>query len=203
MVDLRDHPAEVSVDRADEGPGRVAIDDAGMVLDETTIMPLMAVAAPAPVGEADRSEPAKVAEPDEREEPSAMAEEQPGPETDDTDREATDVMVTEESTDESAAEVTDESADESADETTEQRADESTEQSADQPDVAAVEAPAADTEFKVASEFSWSALEFTPLVWRYDAEPAEPSEIDLRESADVDLREDAGRKQPRRKRARR
>jgi hypothetical protein len=158
-------------------------------------MPLMAVAAPAPVGEADRSEPAKVAVPDEREEPSAMAEEQPGPETDDTDREATDVMVTEESTDESAAEVTDESADESADETTEQ--------SADQPDVAAVEAPVADTEFKVASEFSWSALEFTPLVWRYDAEPAEPSEIDLRESADVDLREDAGRKQPRRKRARR
>ena len=39
-------------------------------------MPLMAVAAPAPVGEAERSEPAKVAEPDDLEEPVAMAEEQ-------------------------------------------------------------------------------------------------------------------------------
>ena len=62
---------------------------------------------------------------------------------------------------------------------------------------------AADGEFKVASQFSWSALEFTPLVWRYDAEPEPESTIDLREPAAVDLRETAGRKTPRRKKARR
>ena len=61
---------------------------------------------------------------------------------------------------------------------------------------------AATEEFQVASEFTWSALEFTPLVWRYDAEP-EAATIDLREPAAVDLREDADRKAPRRKKARR
>ena len=55
------------------------------------------------------------------------------------------------------------------------------------------------------SEFQWTKLEFTPLVWRYDQEP---ETIDLREGAEVatttvDVRDESARKQPRRKRARR
>jgi hypothetical protein len=60
-------------------------------------------------------------------------------------------------------------------------------------------------------EFQWTKLEFTPLVWRYDAEP---DSIDLREAAGdgaedakgsetVDVREETVRKQPRRRKARR
>jgi hypothetical protein len=60
-------------------------------------------------------------------------------------------------------------------------------------------------------EFQWTKLEFTPLVWRYDAEP---ETIDLREGAQdgtagaeasttVDVRDETVRKQPRRRKARR
>jgi hypothetical protein len=52
-------------------------------------------------------------------------------------------------------------------------------------------------------EFDWAPLSFSPLVWRYDAEPEQPVDIDLREPAAVDVREDSGRKAPRRKKARR
>ncbi len=53
------------------------------------------------------------------------------------------------------------------------------------------------------AEFNWTPLAFSPLEWRYDAEPEPDASIDLREPAAVDLREESGRKQPRRRKARR
>jgi hypothetical protein len=53
------------------------------------------------------------------------------------------------------------------------------------------------------TEFNWTPLEFSPLVWRYDAAPEQDATIDLREPAAVDVREKSGRRQPRRKKANR
>jgi hypothetical protein len=170
--------------------------DAALVPDEAVTMPLMAVATPAEVGEADPAQPANGAERDEVEEPVAMADEQAADAVQD-DEAVTDEAVTDEAvTDEAPA------AEQSAEAEPEAEAEAAGEPVAEATAEPAVAERAATEEFQVASEFSWSSLEFTPLVWRYDAEP-EAATIDLREPAAVDLREDAGHKAPRRKRARR
>ncbi len=51
-------------------------------------------------------------------------------------------------------------------------------------------APAAEDAFQVRSEFTWTKLEFAPLVWQYDREP---QTVDIRDGADGSDARETGR----------
>jgi hypothetical protein len=135
----------------------------------------MAVATPASVGQAERPRPATVASLDAPEEPVAMAEEPVVNDvTDEADSEPASVEASAETTEpapEIAPEMTENEAD--AELTTEQPEEQAQEQTREQ----AQEQPVA-TGGLPPIEFNWTPMEFTPLAWRYDAEP-EQQEIDL------------------------
>lgn len=195
------------------------------VRDESVRAPQMAVATQQLNGEAGASQSAVVARLQTAEEPVVVAEETPD-ETQATEiaedqaAEATEATDATEVTDAAdATEVTDaaevvdltEPAEDVATEPAgagdvAAEADGATDAVAEPDAGATEEQPAAETPFAVRSEFQWTKLEFTPLVWRYDAEP---EAIDLREAAGaqepgtVDVRDQAPRKQTRRRKARR
>ncbi|MDP9220874.1 MAG: hypothetical protein M3P23_10090 [Actinomycetota bacterium] len=196
VIDLREQPSVVA--------------DAGLVPDEASDMPLMAVATPEAVREAEPSQPAAVAERDDFEEPVAMAEEQSADEVQteevavdeaQPEQPAAEAPVDEAPADEASADeaVVDQAvADEVHQEAVQDEAQDEVQN--EDKDEAEEDRPPA---MPAMSEFNWTPMTFTPLVWRYDAEPEPASTIDLRESADVDLREKSERKAPRRRKARR
>ena len=101
--------------------------------------------------------------------------------------------------DEASAETTDDVSDVSA-ETTDEVSAEATEVTAEGTDDVTDEAPAEPehvdpqpTRSLPRSEFQWTKLEFTPLEWRYDAEP---ETIDLREGAERRRRGRPGLRRP-------
>ncbi|MFL6100428.1 MAG: hypothetical protein ACJ71T_10795 [Actinomycetales bacterium] len=170
--------------------------------DELPRMPLMAVATPGAVRQAERSLPATVATRDVPEEPVAMADKQFAAE-DVVEEPVANVEVdttqapaehAEQETDtEPAAEV--EAVDALADEpAAEAVADEpAIDAVADEPADEAPDAPA-DRDQLAPIEFNWTPLQFNELTWRSDEDRLHPATIDLREPAAVDVREKAPRR---------
>jgi hypothetical protein len=221
VIDLRDHPAPVEpspveASPVEPSPVEASPIGAGLATHEADVMPLMAVATPAPVGQAERPRPATVARQHAPEEPVAMAEEPVVNDvTDEADREPAameaSTEATAEATEASPEMVDDEAAaalqtDAPTDAPTETPTDAPTDTPTDTPVEAQAEEQAEEQPVVTGGlppiQFNWTPLQFSPLAWRYDAEP-EQSEIDLREPAAIDVREKAGRRQPRRKKANR
>jgi hypothetical protein len=186
------------------------------VRDEPVAATRMAVAIRQANGHGETSQTAAVAELTSVEEPVVVAEQTP----DEIQASEPVDAAAEQMADAEPAEVAADFPDEVSAETTDEVSAEATEVTAEGTDDVSDVAPAepepapADPEPTPTlprSEFQWTKLEFTPLVWRYDAEP---DTIDLREGAGngaegaqgsetLDVRDETVRKQPRRRKARR
>lgn len=189
-------------------------------VEEAVKMPLMAVATPSPVRQADHSRPAMVAMRDEHEEPEAMAEERV---SDDVQNDAQDQggdempQPAEDQADDRAEAAVDEPAEDQAEDQAqdqvEDKAEEPAEAQLDEPaevlaeqvqaeEPAEADAPAARAELPPV-EFKWTPLQFSELVWRSDADREQPASIDLREPGTVDVREKTARRQKARRKTNR
>lgn len=197
IIDLREHP------------------------DELPRMPLMAVATPGAVRQAERSQPATVATRVVSEEPLAMADKQVAAEHV-AEEPVADVVEVEANEANEASDAADQVSEEPAAETEQPAAEAETEQpaaeaetemeqaatevepveaAADEP---VAEAPAdqpADRDQLPPIEFNWTPLQFNELTWRSDEDRMQPASIDLREPAAVDVREKAPRRQKVRRKA--
>lgn len=206
VIDLREHP------------------------DELPRMPLMAVATPGVVRQAERSQPATVATRVVSEEPLAMADKQVAaehvaeePVADVVEVEASETTEATDTTD-ATEQVSEEPAAEAEAETEQPSAEAEMEQAAtevepveavvDEPVAEAVadepvavepaDQPAdqpADRDQLPPIEFNWTPLQFNELTWRSDEDRIQPATIDLREPAAVDVREKAPRRQKVRRKA--
>jgi hypothetical protein len=187
VIDLREHP------------------------DELPRMPLMAVATPGAVRQAEHSLPATVATRVVSEEPLAMADKQVAaehvaeePVAEIVEVEASEATVSSESTEstEATPQVTEEPTAEAEAEPAEAEVEQpAAEAVADEPAAEAVPDQPADRDQLPPVEFNWTPLQFNELTWRSDEDRMQPATIDLREPAAVDVREKAPRRQKARRKA--